>query len=71
MRNTETNPICPECGARAGIPIAYGYPSGNMLEKSEAGEIVLGGCVITFDQPNWSCSACHHRWRYPCLVNSS
>ena len=24
----------------------------------------------TFDEPRWSCRACHHRWRYPCLVKT-
>ena len=71
MRQTETNPACPNCGARAGIPILYGYPAPDQLERSEAGEIVLGGCICFFDQPEWSCRACRHRWRYPCVVTSS
>jgi hypothetical protein len=70
MRKTETDPTCPKCNARAGIPILYGYPSPGMLEKSEAGKIELGGCIVTFDQPEWSCRACHHRWRYPYLVQA-
>jgi hypothetical protein len=61
---------CPKCGAYAGIPILYGYPSSETLEAAEKGEIKLGGCIVTFDQPNWSCRSCHHRWRYPCLVNA-
>jgi hypothetical protein len=70
MRKTENNSICPKCGAHGGTPIVYGYPDPDQLERSNAGEIELGGCVCFFDQPEWSCTACHHRWRYPCLVQS-
>ena len=42
---------CPSCGANAGIPIVYGYPAPDQLERSEAGEIVLGGCLCYFDDP--------------------
>ena len=71
MRNTEPNPTCPKCGARTGIPIVYGYPDPRQLEASTTEKIKLGGCICFFDQPEWSCRACHHRWRYPCLVTSS
>jgi hypothetical protein len=71
MQNNATNPICPKCGAHAGIPIVYGYPDSEMLDADDAGEVVLGGCVCTFDQPEWSCRACRYRWRYPCPVTSS
>ena len=70
MRIRETNPACPKCGARTGIPILYGYPSPGMIEEDAAGKIELGGCIRTFDDPEWSCRACHHRWRYPCLVQT-
>ena len=59
---------CPACGAHAGIPIVYGYPDPDQQERSAAGKIELGGCICSFDQPEWSCRACNHRWRYPCLV---
>jgi hypothetical protein len=71
MQKTETNPTCPNCGASAGIPILYGYPSPGMIEDDDAGKIELGGCICTFEDPEWSCRACRHRWRYPCVVTSS
>jgi hypothetical protein len=71
MRNTQINPTCPKCGAHGGIPIVYGYPDPDQQDRSAAGEIVLGGCLCYFEDPDWSCRACHHRWRYPCLVISS
>ena len=60
--------ICPNCGARSSIPIIYGYPSEEMLEAGKAGEIRLGGCCITDDDPDWVCSQCGHRWSEPGLT---
>ena len=62
--------ICPRCGANTVVPIVYGYPDPDQQERSEAGKIELGSCVCFFDQPEWSCTACRHRWRYPCLVQT-
>ena len=39
------------------IPIVYGYPSGSMFRDAARGKIVLGGCVITGNDPKWTCSA--------------
>ena len=39
-------PICPECGKAEPMRIAYGYPSGEMIEVSARGEVVLGGCIV-------------------------
>ena len=55
---------CPHCNKTNIATIFYGYP-GNMkaLEKPlEKGEIVLGGCIITGNDPEWSCNECGHRW---------
>lgn len=48
---------CPRCGA-VPTPVAYGYPSPEMFEAAERGEILLGGCVIFDGQPSSRCSAC-------------
>jgi hypothetical protein len=57
--------VCPACGADAPLRIAYGYPTGDMFEASERGEMALGGCVIRSDSPTWACPACGHRWGGP------
>jgi hypothetical protein len=47
-------PACPRCGSRA-VPILRGYPSPAAFEAAERGEVVLGGCVITGDDPHFAC----------------
>ena len=37
-------PACPKCGLDENvIPIVYGYPSEELFEAAERGEIALGG----------------------------
>jgi hypothetical protein len=51
---------CPECGAVEVVPIVYGYPAADseLMRAAQAGEVVLGGCVIEDDQPYWRCRNC-------------
>ena len=49
---------CPTCGSTEAIPIAYGYPSTEMAEAAERGEISLGGCVIGPESPELECASC-------------
>lgn len=48
---------CATCGGEM-LPIAYGFPSGEMFEASERGELVLGGCVVWSDMPMATCPSC-------------
>jgi len=43
--------VCRLCGGRT-IPIAYGFPGDDLFEAAERGEIVLGGCVLSGDDPS-------------------
>jgi hypothetical protein len=45
---------CSECGKPV-VPVAYGFPGPEMFEAAERGEIVLGGCTLTPDNPTHSC----------------
>ncbi|MCX7720652.1 MAG: hypothetical protein N2Z64_05145 [Dictyoglomus thermophilum] len=53
---------CPKCGSKNVIPIIYGYPTSEAFEKEKRGEIILGGCVIEYDSPNWYCKECGYKW---------
>ena len=55
---------CPKCGQLSGVRIVYGYPSDELLKVAESGDVVLGGCVIWGDDPNFVCKMCKHEWRW-------
>ncbi len=49
---------CPDCGAVPVAEILYGLPDGIDRELLASGALVLGGCVITGDDPAWRCTQC-------------
>jgi hypothetical protein len=51
-------PRCPSCGHAEVIPIAYGLPGPEMQAAVERGEIALGGCIVSPENPNWRCTEC-------------
>ena len=61
-RDDTDRPACPQCGAAAVVPIVYGLPGEELAEACRRGEVVLGGCCITDDMPEWHCKACEHEW---------
>jgi hypothetical protein len=54
---------CPNCLAKTGVLIAYGFPGDTLLSAAYTNRVVLGGCVITPDKPHRACLRCGHRWR--------
>ena len=55
-------PVCLLCESRSVAKIAYGYPGREMLEDLDRGRIVLGGCCVTENDPEWHCKDCEHEW---------
>lgn len=53
--------MCPTCGA-LGIPIVYGMPAPDLVDAAERGEVLIGGCVITGEDPTHGCAA-GHEWK--------
>ncbi len=51
---------CLECGGRL-VEILWGMPMPEAYEAARRGELVLGGCVVTDDDPAWQCSECGGR----------
>ncbi|MCJ7448228.1 MAG: hypothetical protein MUO72_11075 [Bacteroidales bacterium] len=49
---------CPKCGSSKVVKIVYGEPSYEDSLEAEAGKIILGGCVITGNDPHWGCIDC-------------
>jgi hypothetical protein len=48
---------CPKCHSQL-IPIIYGLPTHEMFLKQEKGELILGGCVISPNDPKYYCKKC-------------
>lgn len=59
---SRAKPKCPSCNSENVATIAFGYPGPEMITAAERGEIVLGGCCITEDDPEWHCKDCEHEW---------
>ncbi len=53
---------CPTCRSTKVVPIVFGLPDDETVQRARAGEIVLGGCVVTGDDPHWHCSKCGYEW---------
>ncbi len=55
---TTALPPCPRCGARDPVPIVYGYPDLELGEAERRGEVILGGCLVGPESPEFECRAC-------------
>ena len=53
----DSPPTCENCGQKM-VPIVYGFPMPELFEKAKKGEVILGGCEISFNNPEWGCSKC-------------
>ena len=53
---------CPSCGSPDRIPIAYGLPTQETVERADRGEVLLGGCLVHDEAPRWQCRACGTTW---------
>jgi len=40
------------------VKIVYGYPGWELGQAEERGEVALGGCVVSYDDPEWACPNC-------------
>jgi hypothetical protein len=54
----EALPMCPSCGSTEVVPIAYGLPGPELMERAERGEVALGGCLVSGNDPRWQCRSC-------------
>lgn len=55
---------CPACGGKL-VPIVYGLPGPEASEAAMRGEIALGGCLVTRDDPQLTCTGCDARYWTP------
>ena len=57
----EEIPNCPYCGIRL-IKIIYGMPTEEIIEKSKREEVILGGCIIEENHPEYFCNRCKRNY---------
>lgn len=53
---------CPHCGSEQVIPIVYGMPGAELGAAWERGEVELGGCVVSGNDPERHCRECWTQW---------
>ncbi len=60
IERTRQPAACPQCGGKPVARIQRGYPNYDEKLRDEvaAGNVVLGGCVVTDDDPAWQCTRC-------------
>jgi hypothetical protein len=56
-------PTCPYCDSTDTVPIVYGLPGRELEQAARRGELVLGGCLVSFDAPDRACRSCGGDWQ--------
>ena len=56
------DPKCPKCDSDKVAPIVFGYPSNELFEWADRGEVSLGGCCVTPNDPEWHSKDCEYQW---------
>ena len=54
----ELNVACPFCESGETVRVVYGMPEPELEAMAARGEVALGGCAITFDNPDHKCTDC-------------
>lgn len=59
--STEHNPECPFCGSHNVAKILWGEPifTEDLERELKSKTVVLGGCCIAFDSPEYHCNDCN------------
>ena len=50
---------CQKCGSTEFVPVCYGYPTEEAMEKYERGELILRGCCAFGENPTRVCKICN------------
>ncbi|MGD1847556.1 MAG: carboxypeptidase-like regulatory domain-containing protein [Salibacteraceae bacterium] len=51
--NGSTCPVCQKSDQV--IPIVFGYPGKKLMKYANKGKVMLGGCMVSYCDPNWYC----------------
>ena len=53
---------CPKCGSIRTVPIVFGLPNETGMDKARRGDIHLGGCLVSGNDPEFICKECRETW---------
>ncbi len=53
---------CPRCLSTEVVPIVYGFPDEATRKKEAAWKLILGGCVLDANSPQWHCKNCGQKF---------
>ncbi|MFB9974195.1 hypothetical protein FPQ10_06415 [Allobacillus sp. SKP2-8] len=53
---------CPACDSTNVIPIVYGEPDSYLALEADETKVLLGGCVIMPNSPEYHCRNCEKEW---------
>lgn len=58
-------PVCRACGSSRVAAYLYGEPRADpgLMARLRSGQVVLGGCIIDEDQPDYRCNECGREFR--------
>ena len=58
------SPVCPKCNSTNVAKYLWGLRLlDDQLERDiEEGRVILGGCVVSVDDPKFHCNDCKHDW---------
>lgn len=48
----KARPKCPSCDSEDVVPIVFGFPDPETMDASDRGELSLGGCCVTENDPD-------------------
>ena len=63
MRGVKKPICCPKCRSEDVLEIIYGLPGESLLNAAQKGKVVLGGCCITGNDPEFHCKSCGNDFR--------
>ncbi|MBR7554002.1 hypothetical protein ACFFJI_02440 [Allobacillus sp. GCM10007491] len=59
---------CPACDSTDVIPIVYGEPDYHLASEADEGKVILGGCVVMPNSPEYHCRNCEKEWNREELI---
>lgn len=62
--------FCPSCKKREGVPLVWGFPNDDVLQRASRREVILSGTVINDQNVNRQCRCCGHSWRSALLPDA-